>query len=233
MGAFPTSISSGTIPTTSVRVGLGRACDRHRQPDQVSEPGDLGVEELRAAASADDDDLGPVEPGGAGDGVLVVVGGSARPDRRAPRSGRTAPPRSCRRSASILLTRAAQSAPEGDRQQVDQAIQRTLGVGGQLLDGLEVEEEVAAGGVRLIQMTLDAVETVDHRDDASRAWCRARSRGARRRRPCRRASRRSRWPRCRRRPRRWPPRGAPSEPGTSAAPLAAGRASRTSNLTRP
>ena len=105
---------------------------------------------------------------------------------------------------------------EGDRQQVDDLVAGGGGVLGERLDGLEVEEQVAPGAVPGDPEHLDAVELVAGGDQRVGHHARARSRAARRRPRCRRGgARRSRWPRCRRRPHRSRPRRAPREPGTS------------------
>ena len=55
--------------------------------------------------------------------------------------------------------------PERVREDLDQPVQCVLRVGGQLLDGLEVEEEVAAGGVPRDPEDADAVQRVARRHD--------------------------------------------------------------------
>ena len=87
-------------------------------------------------------------------------------------------------AVDLACTRAAQSARKVDRQQVDQPVERALGVGGQLLDGLEVEEEVAAGGVPADPERPRRRRGRCRPRRSSRASRPARSRGARRRRPC-------------------------------------------------
>src|SRR5690606_26991112 len=54
--------------------------------------------------------------------------------------------------------------PEGQRQQVDQRVEGGGGVGGELLDRLEVEEEIATGGVPRDPHDRDPVEAAARRD---------------------------------------------------------------------
>ena len=95
---------------------------------------------------------------------------SSTPSRRLGRSRPIQP--SVPGAASVArTTRAVGGDPrgpvdaEGDRQQVEHPVDRLGGLGGQLLDDLEVEEQVAAGGVPVDPQHLDAVEGVAGRDD--------------------------------------------------------------------
>ena len=71
-------------------------------------------------------------------------------------------------AAQHLVGRRHPGAPlaaEGDGQHVDEPLEGDLGRGGQLLDDLEVEEQVVAGGVAADPHDLDAVERVARRHD--------------------------------------------------------------------
>ena len=193
----------------------------------MAEPGELGVEEVRAAAAADDDDLVAVEPG-AGAGAFTSSSPSSRVGPsilvRTARAGGGAVG-GVHDALSPGRDPRAPVGAEHDRQQVDQPVDACGRVGGQLLDGLEVEEHVAAGGV--------PADPEDLRRRRGRCRPRRSSRASRRARleqyvvdrACRRGpSRRSRSPRCRLRPHRsrWP--GDPANRGRRAAPRAAGKA---------
>ena len=124
------------------------------------EPGELGVEELRAAAAADHDDLVAVELGGGEEVDLVVDLEPVRRRRPWPR----ARARGRRRSSAGRRRPGRRGRPsrtrKTDGQQVDQPVARLDRVRGQVLDGLEVEEHVAAGGVPADPQHPHAVEGV-------------------------------------------------------------------------
>ena len=127
---------------------------------------DLGVEELRSASPADDDDLVAVESRGGVEGHVGLV-------------GRLDPARPLQLGEGEVLRRGVGGVqhplhavdprtpvhPEGVGEQVDQPVERVLRRHRQLLDRLQVEGEVGPGGVAADPHDLHPVEAVAGRDD--------------------------------------------------------------------
>ena len=127
------------------------------------EPRQLGVEELRPAAAADQQHLVGAER--AGDDEVLV--GSLDQARLADLGPAQAVGRSLGgpQHPAVPVDPRAPVGAEDDRQQLDQPVGGAVGVGGEVLDRLEVEEHVAAGGVAVDPQHLHAVELDAGRDD--------------------------------------------------------------------
>ena len=141
--------------------------------DEVGQPGDLGLEDLRPATAGDHHQLVLVQRAGGEQQV------GPRLEVQALRGGDVTPAQSLgdgrRRGRGAMHEYDLVAVtphphppvhPEDRRQHVDEAVRGVRAVLGHRLDGLEVEEEVAAGAVPRDPQDADALEAVARRDDA-------------------------------------------------------------------
>ena len=154
---------AGSAVTTHARVGSGGAGDGGGEADEVADAGHLGVEEVRAPAAPDEHHLVVAERGGDGDVDVVELhprGGGHGGRREVARGG----PGRLHPLAGAGQARRPVGA-EGDGQQVGEALHGLGRLGGQVLDGLEVEHQAATGGVAVDPHDADALDAVARGDD--------------------------------------------------------------------